>query len=121
MSTVLLIIMAGWILYVQPDFDSIVLPLWLTVATISIFFFLQGLLALLMRGQNIASSMVDIVMSIAALIAMSFLLLLSDKSEITLWWLFYTLFAFPVIYDVLINNGMLLKLLGLSNAVTSER
>lgn len=116
--SVLFIGVESWLLLVQPSFLTIGNVHSLSIYTIFIFLFCQGLFIQQLKGQEENRGMTDFSLSVIVLIFQVIIFIFASKVDG--WFEIYTWFLLVSFYDFGINNRMILRMFRMSTGVAQE-
>lgn len=119
-SSIVYIIVAAWLLAFQPMFESGVTAFRITYITLFFFLFSQAALVQVLKGQDEAKGMLDFAFSVIVFVGLILLAIFFATTKIIIWWDIYIMFMVGALYDLLINNRLILRMFRMSTGVASE-
>lgn len=111
---------AYWLLMFQPDFESGMTAIRITTYALVFFMFSQAALVQLLKGQEETKGMIDLVLSMVVVFGLILLPIFSNTGEILIWLDIYILFLFGGLFDLVINNRMILRMFRMSTGIANE-
>lgn len=117
-SVIFLIGIEGTLLVGQPKFLTLGDVHIISIYTILAYLIVQGLLIQTLKGQEENKGMSDLSLSVIAIIAQVLIIMFGNK--VGGWYIIYSWYVIATLYDLIINNRMILRMFRMSTGVAQE-